>query len=158
MNWVIQIDGASRGNPGPSGAGVYIIFNEKKSASKSAYLKKKTNNQAEYLALTLALYHARHEIQKDGTPEQILFISDSELLIRQMLGVYKIRNPEIQLMHNIISKFILELKELGVKCKFKHVMREDNVKADSLANHAIDKKTHIPVALKTLLEEHHIKI
>ena len=143
----IHIDGASRGNPGPAGAGIYGVYKHKAVIKRGLYLGQKTNNQAEYLALVLALLFAHElcESEKITAPTLHIF-SDSELLVRQMTGVYKIKNKDLADLKRFIDH---HLKNYSYK--FTHVMREKNKEADALANAGVDKKTKIPQAFLTLL-------
>src|SRR5579862_8217660 len=88
-SWRVCIDGASRNNPGPSGAGIFITKNKKAIYEEGFYLGKKTNNQAEYLALVIALFFLHEHAH---SADAIHIISDSELLVKQVRGVYKVRN------------------------------------------------------------------
>ncbi|MFH1461746.1 MAG: ribonuclease HI family protein [bacterium] len=147
--WQVFVDGASRGNPGLAGAGVYIIHNSTDFLKKGFALGNKTNNQAEYLALALALFFIKQE--KTQNP-QISITSDSELLIKQMQGFYQVKNPGLKNIKNLIDN----LKQ-NTNCTFKHVLRENNKIADKLANEGIDKKNGIPQDFKILLENHNIE-
>ncbi len=146
--WNIFIDGASRGNPGLSGAGIYIEYNNKKIASKSVFLGEKTNNQAEYLALALGIYFLKKELAKKNPPHNITITSDSELLIKQMRGEYKVKDKTLAKLKSIALSLIDNLK-----CNFVHVLRINNKKADKLANIAIDKRYKIPAEFSKILQE-----
>lgn len=147
---IAHIDGASRGNPGPAGAGVVIYEEQKKPLGKNAYLGTRTNNQAEYLALALALYHVR-QMTDPVEPITLLIRSDSQLLVRQLLGAYKVKNPFIIAMMALIDEL-----RIGIACRFEHVPREQNSDADAQANIAVDKKTALPAAFKQLLGRHEL--
>lgn len=152
--WSIYIDGASRGNPGPAGAGIKIVKDDKTSFGHSFFLGKKTNNQAEYFALLLGLLYFKKALASvEQKPEKISIISDSELLIKQMNNEYKVKNPNLLLLYN----FILELLDDNFKYKFTHVTRDKNVEADALANKAIDKKHKIPQTIISKLSERGIE-
>lgn len=147
--WQVFVDGASRGNPGASGAGVYIQHNHEDFLKKGFDLGKKTNNQAEYLALALALFFIKQE--KTKNPE-ISIISDSELLIKQMKGLYKVKNPVLQNIKKLIDSLLQ-----NTKSTFKHVLREKNKIADELANEGIDKKNGIPKKFIILMKNYNIE-
>jgi len=150
----IFIDGASRNNPGPSGAGVYIKDHKKTLFKDGFYLGKKTNNQAEYLALLLALFIVDQASTTLGTSYQNLIItSDSELLVKQMRGEYKVKNREI-----FKIKTIAETMLEGKIVSYKHVLREKNKIADELANHGVDSKKLPPKYFINLLVENDIEI
>lgn len=154
MSWNIFIDGASRNNPGPSGAGIYITHNSETIWKKGYDLGLKTNNQAEYLALLLALFLTEHELKSDRTPHPHLIItSDSELLVRQMKGRYRVRNKELAKIKQIIDR-LLKDKSYTIK----HVVREKNKIADKLANKGIDTKHQPPPAFLALLANHDIPL
>ena len=146
----IFVDGAARGNPGLAGAGIHIL-NSTQEIKEGFFLGEKTNNQAEYLALVLALFFLKQKIDdtdKDSNLKNIFLTihSDSELLIRQLSGLYKIKNPILIKLHGLI-KLLLK----GVSHKFTHVMREKNKIADRLANEGIDKKKKIPTKILDFL-------
>jgi len=147
--WTVFTDGACRGNPGPSGAGIYIE-SEALKLKKSFYLGNKTNNQAEYLALALAVFILKNEFEKQPKLSHTLkIVCDSELLVRQIKGVYKIKDSTLKSLKNLIS-FLLS----GVVFEVKHVLREKNKIADSLANKAVDeKKDSLPKEFSVLLKK-----
>lgn len=130
------VDGASRNNPGPSGAGLYIIKNNEVVDKRGYYLGKKTNNQAEYLALLLGLSLVRNYCQPD---DQLEIVSDSQLLVRQLQGAYKVRNQELIPLYGAAKKILSAYDHVA-----SHVMRNDNTHADALANKGIDEKILIP--------------
>lgn len=148
LQWIIYVDGASRGNPGPAGAGIHILCNDQDVLKKGIFLGTKTNNQAEYLALALALLYLHQERKKttSSAADKLLVISDSELLIRQMQGNYAVKNSSLKSIKMVIDS---ELMHLHVT--FKHMLREYNKVADKLANLGIDKKHPIPDEFKKML-------
>ncbi|MGH2443691.1 MAG: ribonuclease HI family protein [Chloroflexota bacterium] len=129
---ILETDGASRGNPGLSGAGV-IIRDEQghKIESLHEFLGVGTNNQAEYRALILGLKAASRHL-----PVSLQVRSDSELLVKQMTGVYRVRHPEIVPLYLQAREATDALPEVT----YVHVMRERNREADMLANAAIDTR------------------
>lgn len=157
VSWQIYVDGASRNNPGPSGAGVYIIKDKKPFLRKGFFLGTKTNNQAEYLALALAAFFVKSEerinnSEKNTNNSQISIISDSELMVKQMKGLYKVKNPELLKIKNLIDSLLK-----GSPATFKHVLRANNKIADQLANDGIDKKNGIPDKFLSLMKTFDIK-
>lgn len=149
-SWIIYVDGASRGNPGPSGAGIYIYnkTEEKVLGKEGFYLGKKTNNQAEYLALVLASIMLRTLIKDAGNQAvSVLIVSDSELLIKQMQGFYRVKNPALQELKERIDSLLF-----GIHHNFKHVLRERNIMADALANQGVDHKKLIPFSFREQLK------
>lgn len=138
--WTVFIDGAARGNPGPAGCGIYVANGDKDIIKKGFYLGEKTNNQAEYLALLIAVFLILQKKQELQIQKLTLIIhSDSELLVRQMNGLYKIKNSALQSINRIVESILK-----GTSHKFIHIMREKNKIADKLANLGVDKKTHPP--------------
>src|SRR5271166_4126266 len=124
-------DGGARGNPGPSGYGV-VIQDEagKKIAALSEYLGHQTNNFAEYQGLIAALEYAVANGHK-----ALKVISDSELLVRQIKGIYKVKNAALQDLHGRAQELIAQLAWFSIG----HVLRGHNEEADRLANAAMDK-------------------
>jgi ribonuclease HI len=130
---VAHSDGGARGNPGPAGYGV-VIQDEagRKVAALSEYLGHQTNNFAEYQGLIAALEYAI----KHG-PKALKVISDSELLVRQIKGIYKVKNAVLQDLHARAKELIVQLDWFAIG----HALREHNQEADRLANEAMDKGT-----------------
>lgn len=153
QQWSIYVDGASRGNPGPSGAGIYILCGDHEVVQKGIYLGKKTNNQAEYLAVALAVFFLKLELKKTGATAIITITSDSELLVRQMQGRYAVKNSSLKSLKMLIDS---ELAHFNVS--FKHVLREYNKVADKLANLGVDKKHPMPEPFKKLLISHGVEL
>ncbi len=148
--WTIYTDGASRRNPGPSGIGVVIYKNDAEFATYGYFIGNKTNNQAEYLALLFALFI----IEQYKRPRDTLrLVADSELLVKQLNGIYKVKNAELRPLHALATKLLISLR--ATIC---HVMREDNVRADQLANEGVDKKREMPQQFIDLLTAHAITI
>lgn len=134
MSITIYTDGGSRGNPGPSGAGAVIYKGKKKIAEVSEYLGVKTNNWAEYEALILALEAARSAV---GSPVPATVVRmDSELIVRQMQGRYKVKHPDLKAKHAKVKEIITASFP---HITFAHVPREGNTEADALANDAMDR-------------------
>ncbi len=130
MKLHIHIDGGSRGNPGPAAAGVVVADEQGQPLLEAGYfLGQKTNNQAEYAALLRALDHAA---AMGATA--VLIHSDSELLVRQINGDYKVRHA------NLAPLFDEARRKLGrfERWTVRHVRREQNRRADALANRAMD--------------------
>ena len=128
---IAHSDGGARGNPGPAGYGV-VIKDEtgRKVAALSEYLGHQTNNFAEYQGLIAALeYSIQHG------PKALKLISDSELLVRQIKGIYKVKNATLQDLHGRAKQLIAQLEWFSIG----HALREHNQEADRLANDAMDK-------------------
>jgi ribonuclease HI len=130
---VAHIDGGARGNPGPAGYGVLIQDESgRKVAALSQYLGHQTNNFAEYQGLIAALeYTIEHGYKA------LKAVSDSELLVRQIKGIYKVKNATLQELHARAKQLIAQLDWFSID----HTLREGNREADDLANQAMDKGT-----------------
>ena len=130
----VFIDGGARGNPGPAAIGVVLEYN----GSKKKYGEKigsTTNNIAEYSALIYALKKIKQTFGKEKSKNlEIDVNSDSELLIRQMTGIYKIEDPKLRDLFMDIWNLRLDFS----KVSFKHVRREMNKEADFMVNQALD--------------------
>ena len=128
---VAHSDGGARGNPGPAGYGVVIQDQAgHKVAHLSEYLGHQTNNFAEYQGLIAALEYAI-----EHGPKALKLISDSELLVRQIKGIYKVKNAALQDLHGRAKELIAQLEWFSIG----HALREHNRDADRLANEAMDK-------------------
>jgi ribonuclease HI len=123
------IDGAARGNPGPAGYGVYMK-KDGEVIEVSGYLGRTTNNVAEYAGLIDALTTAVSE----GARE-VEIISDSELLVKQMLGVYRVKHPNLVPMHAEAKVLVRKFARFSIR----HTLRAGNKDADRLANLAVDR-------------------
>jgi ribonuclease HI len=126
-----NIDGGSRGNPGPAAYGV-VIRDAKGDvvARLKKYIGRMTNNVAEYYGLIAALDY----VQSQGV-KALRIESDSELLVKQMRGQYKVRSPELQPLYERARKMAAALESFRID----HVYREQNRDADALANEAMDE-------------------
>lgn len=131
LRLVVSIDGAARGNPGPAGIGVLIREeNGPMERELFRYIGEATNNVAEYEALLLALREAGKL-----KPARISIRSDSELLVRQIIGTYRVKNPRLAALHAQAQDLIRTIPSFHIE----HVDRELNRQADALANRAINK-------------------
>ena len=129
---VANIDGGARGNPGPAAYGV-VVRNAKGETIKEwgEYLGVQTNNVAEYSGLIAALEYAVRENHKS-----VKVLSDSELLVRQMRGQYKVKNPALRELFERAQTLTRKLGHFSIE----HVMRERNREADRLVNQALDSR------------------
>lgn len=137
MQFSIHADGGSRGNPGPSGAGAMIRDELGNSvASVSEFLGTRTNNFAEYEAVILA-FEALQKIvpEKQRGAAEVAVKMDSELVVKQMRGEYKVKNPALKEQQARLAS----LAAAFGKVSFAHVFREENSDADALANAAMDR-------------------
>jgi ribonuclease HI len=128
---VAHIDGGARGNPGPAGYGVFLEDVEGRPiAELSKYLGRQTNNYAEYSGLLAALEYALNHEWK-----AIKVLSDSELQVCQLKGIYKVKHPGLRELYDRAQSMIRQLRWFLVE----HVRRERNRDADRLANQAMDQ-------------------
>lgn len=135
---IIYTDGGSRGNPGPAAIGV-VFCNEKGQTIKKygEYLGQATNNEAEYQAVIFALKKFKALFGgRLAKSAEVEVRTDSELLVKQLNGEYKILEPEIQQLFVQTWNLKLDFK----KVKFRHVPRESNKEADRLVNEALDNQ------------------
>jgi ribonuclease HI len=127
----IHVDGASRGNPGDAGFGVHVAGPDGSTlAELYGHLGQATNNVAEYQGLLHALRWARHR----GARRLEIF-SDSELLVRQMGGRYRVKNPKLLPLYREAVALVAGFERVSLH----HVPREQNREADALANRALDE-------------------
>lgn len=128
----IHVDGASRGNPGEAGFGVHVSAPDGRTVAELyGHLGQATNNVAEYQGLLHALRWALAR----GTQAVEVF-SDSELLVRQMAGRYRVKNRGLQPLHREASGLMARFHSIRIT----HVRREQNREADALANRALDER------------------
>jgi ribonuclease HI len=131
--WLVHIDGGARGNPGPAGYGVFFQDEERQAVARlHRYLGCQTNNVAEYSALLAALEYALANRWR-----ALHVFSDSELLVRQINGVYKVKNEGLRPLFQQAQTLIRQLEWFRIE----HVARAANREADRLANLAMDKGT-----------------
>lgn len=127
---LVYTDGAARGNPGPAGAGWVICTEEGELIARgNAFLGRRTNNEAEYDAVIRGLAAAG-----DLGAKEVGLRSDSELLVRQINGTYRVKEPRLQDLHRAAREVLQRFRRFEIK----HVPREENGQADEQANLAID--------------------
>ena len=134
----IRVDGASRGNPGPAGIGAVLTDGAGRViAQVSEYLGEATNNVAEFCALIAAL----EEALKSGSL-RVTVLTDSELLARQVTGLYRVKNQQLQWLHALIQRLARGFQKFEIR----HIPREENRQADRLASRAVSEwlKRHPP--------------
>ena len=125
------IDGGSRGNPGPAGYGVQIVDDEGTVVAELySYVGQTTNNVAEYRGLLAAL-----EWAVERSLQTLHVRSDSELLVKQLRGEYRVKNPGLQPLYQDACRLVRRIGHVT----FEHVRREMNKQADRLANLAMDE-------------------
>lgn len=134
MKLKIFTDGGSRGNPGEAGIGA-VIYNDQdgtKIHEISETIGVATNNIAEYTAVLKALEYVREKIGK----AEIEFVVDSELIGRQLSGIYKVKDHNLKVIYYKIKQIVFEI---GNNCTYTIVRREKNREADALVNKALDE-------------------
>ncbi len=135
---IVYTDGGARGNPGPAGAG-FVLCNEKNETMQEygKYLGENlTNNEAEYIAAVLGLKELKNYFGKRLAKEmEVLLCVDSELIVKQVQGKYKIENEKLQPLFLNLWNLFLDFKSV----KIKHIPRSKNKDADRLVNEALDR-------------------
>ena len=130
MRYIVHTDGAARGNPGPAAIGVVVEDESGHTVYESSRtLGVHTNNEAEYLAIIAALQYLR-EIRAKAAD----FYLDSELVVRQLNGRYKVKEPRLQSLHGQATMLLNAVPMHTIQ----HVPRKENARADALANEALD--------------------
>jgi ribonuclease HI len=127
----IYTDGASRSNPGEAGAGILILRDGKPAAAIARYLGTTTNNIAEYTAAIIALERA---VALGAS--SVRLHADSELMVRQLNGLYKVKHEGLKPLYAKAKELIAKIGRVEVQ----YIPREQNKDADALANRAIDEK------------------
>jgi ribonuclease HI len=131
----LQFDGGSRGNPGPAGIGVVVLAQDGTPlVTLGRFIGRATNNVAEYRALIYALEQAK----KLGA-QRIIIRGDSELIIKQMRGEYRVRHPDMKPLYDEAQHLLHQFDE----AKIEHNLRGKNALADRLANLAMDRKADV---------------
>lgn len=136
MKLIIYTDGGSRGNPGKAAYG-YVIYDEEKRviAKEGRYIGIQTNNVAEYTALLEALKKAK-ELSKTHDISSIACFADSNLVVQQLLGKFRIKAMHLQPIITQIRQLEVELP----KITYQHVPRAQNTQADAMVNQALDRQ------------------
>ena len=130
MRYIVHTDGAARGNPGPAAIGIVVEDESGHTVYESSRtLGVHTNNEAEYLAIIAALQYLREIRAKEAE-----FYLDSELVVRQLNGQYKVKEPRLQSLHGQATMLLNAVPTHTIR----HVRREQNARADALANEALD--------------------
>ena len=128
-------DGGARGNPGPAGAGAYAVTTEGREIFRlKRFLGEITNNQAEYHALIMGLSKLKVLRYKEVDVRM-----DSELVVRQLNGQYKVKEPTIKQLFVEVQSLTCKFHEIN----FRHISRSENTQADRLVNEAIDEHQNI---------------
>jgi ribonuclease HI len=130
----IHTDGGARGNPGPSAIGV-VFDHDDWQWQHERYIGETTNNVAEYTGVLDAIQHLPKIMEERRSVTKLDFYLDSELVVRQLCGQYKVKEPTLQKLH---QSALEGLRSLAIPYSFNHVRREQNKLADALVNHALD--------------------
>jgi ribonuclease HI len=131
----LQFDGGSRGNPGPAGIGIVITASDGTPlVTLGRFIGRATNNVAEYRALITAM----EEALKLGT-KKVIIRGDSELVIKQMRGEYRVKSPEMKSMYEEAQNLLAQFDAARIE----HNLRHKNELADKLANLAMDRRTDV---------------
>lgn len=134
----VYTDGASRGNPGLSGAGIVILDESGNIISEEKqFLGVMTNNAAEYSALILSLEAIRKLKHKNAQIPAVSFYSDSQLMVNQITGKFKVKDLQLSKFH---KEFLTTAKKMNLEFSAIHIPRNENKLADKLANKAIDER------------------
>jgi len=137
----LEFDGGSRGNPGPAGIGVVVRAADRTPlVTLGRYIGRATNNVAEYRALITAMQEAK----KLGA-KSILIRGDSELIIRQMTGQYKVKHPDMKVLYEQAQDLLHDF----ASSKIEHNLRDKNELADRLANMAMDRRADVTEAVES---------
>ena len=136
LDLILQFDGGSRGNPGPAGIGVTLVTADDETPlyELGAFIGQCTNNVAEYTALIRGLEAA---LALHAT--KLLIRADSELVVRQLNGQYKVKSPDLKPLYLQAVKLVQQIGAVKVT----HVYREKNSRADALANEAMDAQAKL---------------
>jgi ribonuclease HI len=127
---VINVDGGSRGNPGPAGiAAVATDPSGEILAERGETIGKATNNVAEYRALLLGI-----ELAKELEADEVEFVGDSLLIVEQVRGKWKVKQDHLRPLHTKVKDMLRELPSWSIR----HVKRDENTRADELLNDALD--------------------
>lgn len=140
-DWIIHIDGAARGNPGPAASAFVLERPGHAPIEQAELLGTATNNVAEYTALIHALQKAAELGGK-----RLRILSDSELMVKQIGGEYRVKNPELKVLYEKALDLIDGFESVSIR----HVRREENARADALCNAALNaaKKAASPTTAK----------
>lgn len=131
-DFIVHTDGGARGNPGPAAIGVVIDWPNGTAVKKHRTIGETTNNQAEYRAL---LYAFHLIVDHTAAGDKIIFYLDSELVVKQLRGEYKVKDKGLAVLYKQVKK---EEENQAASCHYRHIKREENVLADAEVNLALD--------------------
>ncbi len=138
MGIQVFCDGGARGNPGPAASAFLVIKDGDVVMKEGKFLGKATNNVAEYSAVINALSYLAKNLSSASNESEILFYLDSELVVRQLTGIYRVKDKNLSALFLKVRN--LE-KEIGKKIIYKHVRRNENSEADLLVNVTLDENS-----------------
>lgn len=136
MTISVFTDGGARGNPGPAAIGIVAFDDDKELFTHGEYIGETTNNDAEYGAVVWAMSKLKDIAPTLKEVVEINFFSDSQLLVNQLNGLYKVKNARIS---EHIAKIHILKAEINAPVSFHHIPREQNKRADWLVNEALDR-------------------
>lgn len=134
---IIHTDGGARGNPGPAACAFVAEINGKVIQKNSQYLGTSTNNFAEYKGVILALKWMIDNKESLEGNTSVIFYLDSELIVRQILGIYKVRDEKLK---DLFLEVIGLMKKIDKKISYRNIPRAKNKEADYLVNKELDAK------------------
>lgn len=133
----LYTDGGARGNPGPAAiGGVILDATDKVVKEFSRYIGETTNNQAEYKALVFGLEQVAKKAGAKTSQTELKVFMDSELIVKQMKGEYRVRDLNLQPLYAKVQKIAQKFERIT----FTHIRREKNAHADALVNQALDRR------------------
>lgn len=132
---IFQTDGASRGNPGEASIAYWIQVKDSARIEYKERVGLATNNQAEYLALVAAL---KRLLELGVTDSDLIGRMDSELVVKQVRGEYRVKNPQMAEYNQEVQSLVKQLELAGNSLTMQAIRREENKLADQLANEALD--------------------
>jgi ribonuclease HI len=128
---IVNVDGGSRGNPGPAAiAAVATDPSGEVLAERGETIGEATNNVAEYRALLLGI-----EVAKELSPDEVEFVGDSKLIVEQVKGNWKVKQDHLRPLHTKVKDALRDLPKWSIR----HVKRDENERADELLNEALDE-------------------
>jgi ribonuclease HI len=145
----IHCDGACKKNPGESAIGVHITHNNKTLIQLHEHIGHATNNIAEYISVLRAIEELK-KIQLFNESIPLTLTMDSELVIKQLRGEYQIKQPQLKTLN---SQILSQIKDNNIQITYQWVKRDENAKADELANKAIEDKTQTTTYIQSLLQQ-----
>jgi ribonuclease HI len=141
MHLTIFTDGGTRGNPGPASS-AFVVFDHEDAVlfEQSKFLPSATNNEAEYIAMISALSWVVSQLNMERLIASLVVKSDSELIVKQITGVYTAKNPTLRPLWEEAVALYEEIRALVPRFQLIHVRREQNSHADALCNACMDAK------------------